>query len=755
MMDSINIIKKKIASKGLDYKNFKVLINTIEESNLEVSKDDLLELVENDSRIHLHTTPNILGKFIAEIASEKECKNVIDICCGTGNLLYYLQNQIEDLTGVEIDENVGALTNYILDDVNVITADSFQYPFSKKYDLVVGNLPWGMPIHYQGKTLKSEEAFIRKAFELVSENGEIIFLVPASILNSALYKSFREEYYMYLNLVIELPNNILPYSGLKTAIVRFSQQKNKTISFGKIESLQNPKSYKDYFIKDISHTNIKDRWDVDFYINQDKAIYKELDRFTTKTLKEIAEIVKGVYLKPDEHPSKNNYFYLTPVHIKEGKLNIQNTTKFIDKSSLSDSQNRFILKAGDIVMSTIFNDLKMYVYKENDPPAIASNNMVIIRSNNDDYIVSYLQTEDGKRIFSEQAKDLTMGSVIPHINIKDIQNIKIPILPLSDLNIIGNNAIDNASPEELLSLEEILKSYKNQIDELKNENESLKINKSFIDDRFDRIEKKLEIVNSKLDSLLLLIKDLSKEFQEIKSSISSPEDKLSLLCSELDTKIEILLENNIDQIKKFEIMLSKWFEFEWDKLENLSKSYLPTAELLFSQLSKIEDADLSPFIIQYCRALENELLQKVFRAYVHSLKERNVIIEEKFAWDFEKKESGNFNSDSTNKIVKHLKNCLKSESDKWFFELGSMETYLRYLTGKTVDKSPVLQDIKKFVLNYFENNILDIQFLDELKRIRDDYRNKAAHPSSIDIEEAQRGQIEIRTLIKSFLEYYK
>ncbi|MEZ7507265.1 N-6 DNA methylase [Flavobacterium sp. Arc2] len=755
MNNTIEKLLTKINSQGLDYKNFKVLINEIEISNVDISKDDLLDLVVNDRRIHLHTTSNQIGKLIAEIANEKESKNALDICCGTGNLLYYLQNQIEDLSGIEIDENVAALTNYIIDGVNVITADSFQYSFSKKYDLVVGNLPWGMPIVYQCKTLKSEEAFIRKAFELVNDTGDLIFIVPVTILNSAMYQSFREEYGMYLNLVIELPNNIVPFSGLKSALIRFSKNKKETISLGKIDSFQIPKSYQEYIIKEISNSTIGDRWDVDYYINQDKEIYKELEGFTTKSLKDIAEIVKGVYLKSDQHPSKENYIYLSPVHIKDGKLNVENARKFIDKSNISDSQNRYILKAGDIVISTIFNDLKMYVYRENDPPAIASNNLAIIRSNNDDYIVSYLKTEEGKRIFSEQAKDLTTGNIIPHINIKDIQSIRIPILPLSDLNSIGNIAIENASSEELLLLEKIVKSYKNQIDELKSENESLKINKSFINDRFDRIEKQLEIVNTKLDSLLLLIQDLSKEFQDIKSSGSSPEDKLSLLCSELDSKIEILLENNIDQIKKFEIMLSKWFAFEWDKLENLSKSYLPTAELLFSQLSKLDNADLSPFIIQYCRALENELLQKVFRSYIYSLKERNLNIEIAFAWDFGKKESGNLNSDNTYKIVKHLKNCLRNEPDKWFFELGSMETYLRYLNGETVNKSPVLQDIKKFVLNYFENNILDLQFLDELKRIKNDYRNKAAHPNKINVEEAQKGQMEIRTLIKSFLEYYK
>lgn len=755
MNNSLQNLIRKINSEGLDYKNFKVLINSIEQSDIYISKDDLLELVENDSRIHLHTTPNLLGKLIAEIVKEKECINAIDICCGTGNLLYYLQNQIEDLTGIEIDENVSALTNYILDDVNIITADSFQHTFSKKYDLVVGNLPWGMPIQYQGKTLKSEEAFIRKAFELVSNNGDIIFLVPFNILNSGFYKFLREEYCAFLNLVIELPKNTLPYSGLKMALVRFSKQKKETISLCKIESLQNIKSYNNYVVKEISNTAIEDRWDVDYYINQEQEIYKELDGFTTKSLKEIAEIVKGVYIKPEEYLTKDNYIYLSPVHIKDGKLNIEKATKFINKDSISESQIRYILKAGDIVISTIFNDLKMYIYKQNDPPSIASNNLAIIRSNSDDYIVSYLQTEDGKRIFSEQAKDMTIGNIIPHINIKDIQNIRIPILPLSDLNVFGNSAIENATAEELLLLEEIVKSYKTQIEELKIGNESLQISKSFIDDRFDRIEKQLEIVNTKLDSLLQLIQDLSKEFQEIKSSNSSSEDKLSLLCSELDSKIEMLLTNNIDQIKKFETMLSKWFEFEWDKLENLSKSYLPTAELLFSQLSKIEDADLSPFIIQYCRALENELLQKVFRSYINSLIVRNISVEKQFAWDFGKKESGNPNNENTLKIVKHLKNCLRNEPDKWFFELGSMETYLRYLNGETVTKSPVLQDIKSFVLDYFENNILDLQFLDELKRIKNDYRNKAAHPNKINVEEAKKGQMEIRTLIKSFLEYYK
>jgi hypothetical protein len=45
--------------------------------------------------------------------------------------------------------------------------------------------------------------------------------------------------------------------------------------------------------------------------------------------------------------------------------------------------------------------------------------------------------------------------------------------------------------------------------------------------------------------------------------------------------------------------------------------------------------------LQYCRALENELLNKIFRAYVQSLIDRKIEITKEFEWDFGRKESGN------------------------------------------------------------------------------------------------------------------
>jgi DNA modification methylase len=63
----------------------------------------------------------------------------------------------------------------------------------------------------------------------------------------------------------------------------------------------------------------------------------------------------------------------------------------------------------------------------------------------------------------------------------------------------------------------------------------------------------------------------------------------------------------------------------WQQLDVNSQSFLPQAELLFENIENIEqdkNKDYSPFIIQYCRALENELLIKLFTAYTDDLYKR-------------------------------------------------------------------------------------------------------------------------------------
>lgn len=99
--------------------------------------------------------------------------------------------------------------------------------------------------------------------------------------------------------------------------------------------------------------------------------------------------------------------------------------------------------------------------------------------------------------------------------------------------------------------------------------------------------------------------------------------------------------------------------------------------------------------------------------------------------------------------------CLKKTEDKWYFELGSMQKYLRYLTKKTVEKSPLLKDFKEFVLQRFSREILNLVYLNEIQTIILDYRNQSAHPNIINTEKAIKFHKKIKECLIDLFKYYK
>ncbi|HLT53515.1 MAG TPA: N-6 DNA methylase, partial [Flavobacteriaceae bacterium] len=467
MSKHLQHIINQLRSEGKDYTHFKSLLYAIKASGLDISKDEILEFVANDYRIQLHTTPNSIAKLMSHLAQKNNPHSAIDICCGTGNILYYLQNEIDDLTGVEIAENVAALTNYFIPDLHIITADSFLYPFSRKYDLVVGNIPFGMRIEMDGKRIPGEEAFLRKAHELLTENGRAIMLVPYSVLLAGPFQNFRKEFVSYVEEIITLPSGSIRNTQIKTAILVIDKQECKEVKITQLTNFDSlEKEYQNASSVTYPNEKLLERWDPEYHLSKESSFYKELDSFQTKELQELADIIKGKMIPADTLKELGDYLYLKPVHIQKEGLKTESALKYVSKADLSEKDYRYILQPGDIVISTIFNDLKMYVYQTGDVSAIASNNLAIIRSSKQDYILSYLQTDEGKRIFKTQAEDLRKGVTIPHLSIKDLASIKIPILPIADLNTLGDATISRSTEAQLRDALEQLNEYKNQIQAL-------------------------------------------------------------------------------------------------------------------------------------------------------------------------------------------------------------------------------------------------------------------------------------------------
>lgn len=742
MSKQLHHIINQLRVEGKDYSDFKTLLTAIKASGADVSKDDLLQFVANDSRIQLHTTPNSIARLIAHLAQVGHPKSAIDICCGTGNILYYLQNEMDDLTGVEIVDNVAELTKYFIPDLHIITADSFQYPFQRKYDLVVGNIPFGMRIEMNGKRIRGEEAFLRKAYELLNENGKAIMLVPYSALLSGPFKNSRSDFVNYLEEIIVLPLGNIRNTHIKTALIVLSKQSVKELRITQLHQFESlHKEYQMAIHTIYTAEQLVERWDAKYHLTRENSFYKELDDFKTKELQELAEIIKGKNIPPDSLQTKGDYLFLKPVHIKNNRLNLGVGLKYVAKEDLNERDYRIILQPGDIVISTIFNDLKMYIYQAGDDAAIASSNLAIIRSAQQDYILSYLQTDEGKRIFKTQAEDLRQGATIPHLSIKDLASIKIPILPFADLNALGDVGISRSTEAQLRDALEQLSEYKNQVRALEKEKENLADLKAFIDNRFDRVESQLEIVNKKLDDLLSLLTELKTDFEQIQRLPREDEEKLFKLCQKIDAKLNAVFNKEHQTIEGYIEEIKRWLDL-WELLDLQSQKFLPIAEFIFDELSKLEDADYAPFVVQYCRTLENEILKKLFENY-HSAGLEGVDREELVKSEIENSKTGKFAQ-----MVKR---------NRISYTLGDMNFIMALLKqgGNTLAESPLLQHFRTFTISYFDEKIVEAEFLKDVNKITNDFRNKAAHPYSISIDLAKECQRLLRKSLNVFLESVK
>lgn len=741
MESSLEKIILKIKLDGKDYSDFRVLLAEIEKSGISIPKDELSEFLNNDYRIQLHTTSNELAKLISELAKDLNANNALDVCCGTGNILYFLQNYIDDLTGIEIKEDIAVLTKHYMPDLKIITADTFLYPFSETYDLIVGNLPWGPPVIYNGQNTSLEEAFLRRAFDLCNQNGDIVVIVPYNILNGSSFQKLRQDFKHNLKTIIGFPSGLVRHSGIKTALLHLRKDGSDSLKIGHVENVQDlKKPLTNILTSEVTISDVEDRWDP-LYYEKGAEINEKLSQHDSKALFELAEIINGRQINKEYLLDKGELLYLKPSNIHNGELKISESSKFLLSENIIGNHKAAIAQPDDIIISTIFNTLKLYIVKKEDPPILVSNNMAIIRSSYDDYILSFLKSEQGIELFTKQAERLRKGAVIPHVTLKDLKGIKIPILPLSNLNMAGDKAIEKASKSELEGLKLLLENYRKENAELKSENAELKSKDAFAENRLLKIEKHLELLHQKMDTLLDLVKDLTMDFRKIKNLPREEEEKLFKLCLSIDKKMATALNEQSTSIENYIEETKRWLDL-WELLNDDSKKFLPIAELIFDELSQLKEPDFSPFIVQYCRAFENEILKKLFETY-HREGLLNVDVNDLIKDDLANLKSGKF--------AKMLK------QNKQTYTLGDMNFIMSLLksNGNTLKQSKLLQHFRHFVLQYFNDNILEKTFLTDLNNITSNFRNKAAHPYLLNLTIALECKKLIRKNLNLFLEAKK
>lgn len=263
-----------------------------------------------------------------------------------------------------------------------------------------------------------------------------------------------------------------------------------------------------------------------------------------------------------------------------------------------------------------------------------------------------------------------------------------------------------------------------------------------IAERVLKVEQSASDINSKLDTILDMLTRLENEFEDIKSEHRDLEQKLMLMISKLQKLEDSIPDEKIDDYRE----LAKSLYANWESLDALTKKYIPLADYLYSKLQKIDRADYSPVILELCRAIENELLLKIFKKYTLEcirLKGRNL---NAFL--------ANDRADPrltipTGQFVKAISRAAKSGKPE--YTLGQMKTILSMINdSQIVQISPLLQDFENYLNNNTEATLLlDSDYLAKIEDIVNDYRNPSAHPDFMSIQKAD----ECRKIMPERIDY--
>ena len=99
---------------------------------------------------------------------------------------------------------------------------------------------------------------------------------------------------------------------------------------------------------------------------------------TTK-ISELATIIPGFSPKPAERKPSGDYLLLGGRNIRDGKLITTPADSYVDEID-RDSFRRSIAKPNDVIVSTLFDRRKMFLYGKDDPTAVVNSSCAIIRA---------------------------------------------------------------------------------------------------------------------------------------------------------------------------------------------------------------------------------------------------------------------------------------------------------------------------------------------------------------------------------------
>lgn len=203
---------------------------------------------------YIYYTPIYLARAILAIVPEMKIKSIIDICCGSWNLLHAGKEKYPDavITGVDVDKEsekhkIAEATFKVMDGRKFAKNE---YKEGKTYDLILSNPPFGSISdderrygsheeleHYYSHLLnKRYECEMMQANMLLAHEGSVLlFILPYTFVAGDSYQEARcqiaKDYSVLA--IINLPDTTFERGRIKTfaIILQKTSNKNSTIVY--------------------------------------------------------------------------------------------------------------------------------------------------------------------------------------------------------------------------------------------------------------------------------------------------------------------------------------------------------------------------------------------------------------------------------------------------------------------------------------------------------------------------------------------
>lgn len=429
-----NKIKNKLSEKNISSKDIESIINSynlndfetlkkfVQKNDLNLNYTTLLTISEfsNSKRVEnsaYYTSQDIVFSIIRNLPDSKNYKSlsILEPSVGIGSFLPLLIKKYEDVEIVEIDvldidKNSIDLLKVLLKKIkipknikiNFINADFLNYEFTKKYDIIVGNPPFGKITNNKEllnnylKNIKNKKTnnifsfFIEKS---ISISNIISLIVPKSLLNAPEFNITREILNNYkIQNIVDFGEK--GFNGVKIETICFTLDSKK-------KGLSNLVEIESYITKEIVFKDQK-------YITDKQypywLIYRNeyFDKISKKLIFDIFTSFRDRQITKKHTKENGKIRVLKSRNISSNNIiNIENYDCYID--DLNDFSVKKFLNEKNIVLvpNLTYNPRACYLPKD----CITDGSVAILTLKNDKIKITeedleYYNTDEFSKFYS-------------------------------------------------------------------------------------------------------------------------------------------------------------------------------------------------------------------------------------------------------------------------------------------------------------------------------------------------------------------